>query len=264
MLPTIQIFGKTIGMYGLMIVIGLLAGTLVAVLRSKKYGIQPEDTLFASFFGGIGLFIGAKLLYILTIIPELLSGLLKQSEVKDLLALLLGGYVFYGGLMGAIAGCFLYCRIYHLPFARIIDLIIPSIPLIHSFGRLGCNFAGCCYGIHYDGPFHVIFHRALFAPNGIPLFPTQLVESGSNFLIAIILFLYARHAKKPGNVSVLYLMMYSVVRFIMEFVRGDVARGILLGLSTSQWVSLAFLPLGLWFMLRCNSNKSGDRDLSYM
>lgn len=253
MLPTIQIFGKTIGMYGLMIVIGLLAGTLVAVLRSKKYGIQPEDTLFASFFGGIGLFIGAKVLYILTILPEILSGLWKLSEPKELLVLLLGGYVFYGGLIGAVTGCYLYCRIYHLPFFRMMDLITPSIPLIHGFGRLGCNFAGCCYGISYDGPLHVIYHRALFAPNGIPLFPTQLVESGSNFLIAMILFLYAKHAKKPGNVSVLYLMMYSLIRFIMEFVRGDVARGILLGLSTSQWISLAILPLGTWIILRSAS-----------
>lgn len=246
MYPSFEIFGRTIGMYGLMIVLGIILGIGIATLRAKKHSLPREDVLFASFFAGIGLYLGAKFLYILTLLPGFISyrRIILQNP-SLLLSLLTGGFVFYGGLIGGILGIYLYCRIYRIEVLRMLDLLIPSIPFIHGFGRLGCFFAGCCYGIPYNGPGHVIFHNSVAAPNEVPLFPTQLLESGLNFLAALILFLLSRKKRKPGNITGFYLIYYALLRFILEFYRGDLERGIILGLSLSQWISLAIIPVGI-------------------
>jgi phosphatidylglycerol:prolipoprotein diacylglycerol transferase len=210
-----------------------------------------EDVLFSSFFAGIGLFLGAKLLYILTILPELIT--YRQSFITNpamLLPILTKGFVFYGGLLGAVIGYYLYCRNYHIKTLPLLDLIAPSIPIIHGFGRLGCYFAGCCYGIPYQGPYHLIFHQSISAPNEVPLFPTQLLESGFNFLAGILLLIYAKPTRKSGNVLGLYIIYYAAMRFSLEFLRGDAVRGVLLGISTSQWISLALIPVGIWLFIR--------------
>jgi phosphatidylglycerol:prolipoprotein diacylglycerol transferase len=129
------------------------------------------------------------------------------------------------------------------------DLVVPSIPLIHAIGRLGCYFAGCCYGIPYDGPGHVTFHISPSAPNEIALFPTQLLESGLNIFACLLLLLYAKPEQKPGKVLGIYITYYAILRFLIEFFRGDGARGILIGISTSQWISLALIPIGLWLII---------------
>lgn len=257
MLPEVSVFGRTITMYGLMIALGLIIGISVAVVRSKKQGLLRVDALFASMFGAIGLFAGAKLLYILVMLPELVA------HMKDLLShpsllrqLFTGGYIFYGGLLGAIAGYYIYCRCFGLPFIRMLDLIAPSVPLTHAFGRLGCFFAGCCYGIRYSGPGHIVFHLSDIAPKEVPLFPTQPLESCLNLLAAGVLLLYEGKFRKPGRVFGIYLAFYTIMRFCMEFLRGDAARGYMLGLSTSQWISLALLPVGIWFICGIRADKA--------
>lgn len=251
MLSTIEVLGREISLYGLMGVIGIFFGVIVANYRRKIYNINKEDVIFSSCYAGIGLLIGAKLLFIITIIPDLLKHKdLLIANPKLLLHILSGGLVFYGGLIGAFLGFYAYSKQYKINFINLLDLIAPSIPLIHGFGRIGCFTAGCCYGIEYDGLFHVIFEQSQVAPNGVALLPVQLVSSGVNFLGCIALFIFARKKRKPGKVIGVYLIFYSIVRFIIEFFRGDVARGIFFGVSTSQWISLVLIPIGLWFYFK--------------
>lgn len=250
MLPTISIFGKAIAMYGLMIVLGVFIGVSIAMLRHKKHNISKDDIMFSSCYAGIGLVIGAKLLYIITITPLLIKNWdILIADIRILLNAISGGFVFYGGLIGAIIGYYIYCKKYKIDIIKLIDLMAPSIPIIHGIGRLGCFFAGCCYGMHYEGPFHVIFEHSLAAPNGVPLFPTQLVESICNLLAGIGLLIYAKRIRKPGRVIGVYIIYYSIMRFLLEFLRGDISRGIILNLSTSQIISLLLLPIGLYFII---------------
>ena len=251
MLPTIEVLGREISLYGLMGVIGIFFGVIAAIYRRKIYNINKEDVIFSSCYAGIGLLIGAKLLFIITIIPDLIKHKdLLLANPKLLLHILSGGLVFYGGLIGAFLGFYIYSKQYKIDFLDILDLIAPSIPLIHGFGRIGCFTAGCCYGIKYNGLFHVIFQRSQAAPNGVALLPVQLISSGINFLGCIPLFIYARKKRKPGKVIGIYLIFYSIVRFTIEFLRGDVARGIFFGVSTSQWISLVLIPIGLWLYFK--------------
>lgn len=262
MLPTIQIFGNTITMYGLMIVFGLIAGVSILVLRSKNYFIKTEDALFAAIFGCIGLFIGAKVLFLLLSIPELIQHRkILASNPLLLMKYIMSGYIFYGGLIGALLAIFLYCKRYGINYIRMLDLAAPSIPIIHGFGRIGCLFAGCCYGIPYQGPFQIIFEHSIAAPNHVALLPVQLIESGLNFFVGIVLLIYATPLLKPGRVIGLYIVYYSLLRFIMEYFRGDIVRGFFHGFSTSQWISLFLLPIGIWLIFdqkHINVNKYNE------
>ncbi|HHU71369.1 MAG TPA: prolipoprotein diacylglyceryl transferase [Clostridiales bacterium] len=256
MLPTITVFGKTIAMYGLMITIGIFIGVILALFRSKKHDISKDDIIFSSCYGGIGLIIGAKLLYIITIIPIFVESFdLIISDITLLLHSLSAGFVFYGGLIGAAVGYYLYCKKYNIDFPKLIDLIAPSIPIIHGIGRIGCFFAGCCYGMAYDGPFHIVFKNSTVAPNGVPLFPIQLVESILNISAGVMILIYTRKPRRQGQAIGIYIIYYSIMRFVLEFFRGDAARGIALNISTSQWISILLLPIGFYMFLRVKPKK---------
>lgn len=146
-------------------------------------------------------------------------------------------------------------------------VIVPAIPLAHAIGRIGCFLAGCCYGRIVDTPISVCYHNPIGgAPVGVPVFPIQLVESACNILVFVILLIYTRKRLKAGSVLFLYAILYGIERFCLEYFRADEIRGIFLGLSTSQWISIAMIIFGIvGFVLarrrenRINKVQSGEQ-----
>ena len=116
--------------------------------------------------------------------------------------------------------------------------MIPSIALAQGFGRIGCFLAGCCYGKETDSHLSVVFQNSDFAPNHVALIPTQIYSSILDFLHFFILLYVAKHKKAEGEVAACYLILYSIGRFFLEFFRGDIARGNVGILSTSQFISI--------------------------
>jgi len=214
---------------GFVLLPGLLLGILVAIRLGRYYSIKKDDIFYCSLYGIIGLIIGAKLLYLLTNIPLLITNWEQiVSNPQLLLALFTGGFVFYGGVIGGVLGIYLYAKQFKLSFKNLLLSLIPCIPLVHTLGRIGCFAAGCCYGIEYDGFGAIVFTHSLTAPNYVPLFPVQLVESFLNLVIfAILLGTYKRFLNTYKTIG-LYCILYSIVRFILEFLRGDVIRGFFL------------------------------------
>ncbi|MGI6142148.1 MAG: prolipoprotein diacylglyceryl transferase [Caldicoprobacterales bacterium] len=253
MLPEIYILGQRIALYALMIVLGITAGILTALVLNKEKLIINEDIIFAYLFGAIGAVAGGKILYLITEMPRIITNFkyfLNNPEYFQLL--LSGGFVFYGSLIGGLLMVYLYCRKYNVSIPALSMLMIPTIPLIHSFGRIGCFFAGCCYGIEYDGIASITFNNSPVAPNGVPLFPVQLLESFINLIIFIILIYYRRRARSHKNLIALYLILYSVARFVLELLRGDTVRGFIFGLSTSQWISLLIIVIIAVYYIKSN------------
>jgi phosphatidylglycerol---prolipoprotein diacylglyceryl transferase len=233
--------------YGLMIAIGAFAAYLVSEFRAKRLGLKHE-LIFALFWwclgGGI---LGAKLLYIITQLKEIAADpsiLLNVSE----------GFVVYGGIIGGILGGFIFCRIKKLEFLKYFDLVMPSIALAQAFGRVGCTFAGCCYGNDTDSVFHIIFHESKFAPNDIALIPTQPLSSGLNFLNFVVLVFLSKRVKADGQIAGFYLIFYSAGRFILEFFRGDLVRGHIGVLSTSQFIAIFLFLFGIALVIFCGKN----------
>lgn len=251
-IPKIEIGSWVLGpipirLYGLMIGIGFLLAVWLASRRAKKEGVDPDRILDMGVYLLLAAIIGSRILYVLTN----LGGFARNP--LDAFAIWKGGLVFYGGLLAAIPVGMWYVRKHRLPFWKTGDIVAPYIALGHAFGRLGCFFAGCCYGAPCNDTFCITFSdpRSL-APLGVPLYPTQLMESGGEFLnFLILLFLYRRR-KFDGQIFWLYPLFYAVLRFIVEFFRGDAVRGLYFGgvVSTSQLIAVGMFVVSLVMLWR--------------
>lgn len=237
----------TIHTYGLMIGLGIIAAYLTAEYRAKKKGLDAERifpiVLMCVIFG----FAGSKILYLLTVLPQLIK---NPALIGDAIR---SGWVVLGGILGGILGGWIYCFKKKLPVAKYFDVGLPSVALAQSIGRIGCFFAGCCYGIQTNCAIYTEFSHSDFAPNHVRLVPTQLISSLADFLLFLFLIFYDRKWKKAdGEIAALYLILYSGGRFILEFFRGDLIRGSVGPLSTSQFLGLFTLAAGLvlFFLVR--------------
>lgn len=248
----LTIGGFTIHGYGLMIGIGIIAAYAAAEYRARKYRLNP-DYLFGILIWGVGFgLLGAKLLYYITIWKEILAD-------PSLLLNLSGGFVVYGGIIGGIAAGYGYSRVKKIEFLKYLDLVVPSVALAQGFGRIGCFLAGCCYGRETEGACAVIFTNSQYAPNGVPLIPTQLISSAFDFLHFFLLCWLARRNERPGRIGAYYLLIYSVGRFAVEFLRGDLERGQVGNLSTSQFISLFTAAIGLVLLILLKQKKEEVR-----
>ncbi len=259
--PFFNLFGLNLPAYGLMILVGVGAGTGVVMLRRKRFGLQREDALFLIALAVAGAIVGAKLLYILVNIPWFIQHweLVVQYPV-EMLAELAGGLVFYGGVIGAFLLCGWYIRKYKLKLLPTLDAFAPAVPLAHAMGRVGCFLSGCCFGAEAD--WGIVYTEAIpHDANGVPRIPVQLFEAAGDTLIVLILLLYMRKPRKSGRGFALYLLLYAPLRFVLEFFRGDIVRGGLWALSTSQWLSFLFLAAGLYFWLRPDKARDAAQPL---
>lgn len=250
-LPTFSVLGRSFGpfslhTYGLLLVAALLCALWLAGRLARKHGLDAQkvqDLGIASIIAGL---IGAKILLVLVDFDQ------YRMNPRALLDVLQSGGVFYGGLLGALPIAWWYIRRHQLPLFQTLDVLAPAVALGQGIGRLACFAAGCCYGAPSTLPWSVIFHNEdahalVGVPLGVPLHPSQLYESLTSFLLLFVLLAVLRNRRFPGQVFVLYLLLYAVLRFALEFFRGDAARGMVFGdaLSTSQFIAIivAFLTL---------------------
>ncbi len=224
--------------YGLMIGIGIVAAYLLVEYLAKKKQLDPDPVFGLTIFCVIGGFMGSKLLYTLTRIKDIIA---DPSVIKDVAT----GWVVYGGIIGGILTAIIYCRIRKMEFLKYLDIALPAVALAQALGRVGCFLAGCCYGCETDGWLAVTFTNSDFAPNGVPLVPTQLISAGLDFLLFAVLMILLFKLKAPGQVGGFYLVFYSIGRFILEFFRGDLIRGSVGTLSTSQFISIITVLAGI-------------------
>jgi phosphatidylglycerol---prolipoprotein diacylglyceryl transferase len=153
-------------------------------------------------------------------------------------------------LISATLVAFWHINRHGLPLWTTCDMFAPGIALGHVVGRLGCLMAGCCYGTPTSVPWAITFTDPFAAVNvgtplNIPLHPTQLYEAGAELLILVFLLVTERKGRPfPGRTFWGYMLLYAISRFIIEFYRGD-ERGLIMGLSTSQFISLILTPLSL-------------------
>ena len=256
MFPSFMISKLEIPFYGLFCVAGTGLAIAVVVMRSKVTLIPKDDILYAALYSAIGVVAGGKLLYLLIDLPKIVEAFPRFTEDPSLIFVYLrGGFVYYGALGGVIVGLYIYCRRYRSRFLPMLDNCVVGVPLAHALGRIGCLSAGCCYGREYHGIGHIVFGSRGLAPAGVPLFPSQIVESALNIILFAALFIYARRIRPTGRVTGVYLLSYAVIRFTLEFFRGDAERGFFLGISTSQLISILLLPIGMWLIFANKSKK---------
>lgn len=226
-------------MYGLMAGLGVLLAVFYLKHAERRFSELEADAELAFIYGIIGAFVGAKLLFLATVLPDFLADMpyLRTQTSAFLKKYLYAGFVFYGGLYGAVLSVVLYARAVKVSVQKLLNILLPVIPLIHCMGRVGCFCAGCCYGKPSDR-WGVYFSRSEIAPTDVPLLPVQLYEAvGVLILFAVLAYMGAKKADGKKMLAV-YLLIYGILRFALEFMRGDGYRGFLLGLSVSQLISV--------------------------
>lgn len=243
----------TIHSYGLMVAVGVITAVWLADARAMKTGVAEEGFMFnLGLFSVIGGFAGSKILFWLTILPDVLA---NPSIMEDFG----NGFVVYGGLIGGILTAVAYCRVKKTDFFACFDIAAPVIALAQFFGRIGCFLAGCCYGKQTDSPLGIVFHDSLYAPVEVPLFPIQLLSAVLNLANFLFLsWLWDKKIKK-GAVGAMYIITYSVGRFVLEFFRGDLERGAVGALSTSQFISIFTVIIGVGMLIRLLCYKGEEK-----
>ena len=235
----------TVYTYGVLLAAAYLLGLRLAMVRAKARGLDANRVLDLGIYIIISALIGAKLLLFLT------DAEMFVENPRELLTLARSGGVFYGGRILAVAVALVYIRRIGLPLWTTCDVFAPGIALGHVVGRFGCLFAGCCFGKPTTMPWGITFHDTFAATNvgtplGVPLHPTQIYEAGAELIILIVLLVTERKGRPfAGRTFWLYMLLYSISRFIIEFYRGD-DRGNPIGtLSTSQLISVLLAPLAV-------------------
>ena len=238
----IHIGSFPINTYGVFLAIAFLCAILVTARLADRDGLPREKIYDLCLWMLLAGLVGSKILMLFTE-PE------YRDHPLQLLSLdfLRSGGVFYGGLLGAITAGYLLMKRYKLPWWKTADVCAPGIAVGNFFGRQGCFAAGCCWGKPTTLPWGVKFtelgHEITGVPTDTYLHPTQLYESFAMLLVFFFLLWLHKRKRFSGQVVLAYALLYSVIRFAIEFVRDD-PRGDVLGLtsltglSTSQLISL--------------------------
>lgn len=245
----LSIGGFTLATYGVLIAIAFVTALAIALRLGQPRGLDKEKLINLGIYCALVGLLGAKSLMILFDLPYFMS---RPGELFTMTTLRAAG-VFQGGLVLAVVFAFYYTRRNGMPWRTTFDVFAPGLAIGHAIGRLGCLASGCCWGKVCDRPWAIVYrnHEAnTGVPLNQPLHPTQIYE----FLceMAVFGFLYWRIGKphRRGAIIGLYLIVSSVLRFVVEFWRyHEQALPFGLPLSITQWISIGLVILGagvLW------------------
>jgi phosphatidylglycerol:prolipoprotein diacylglycerol transferase len=216
---------------------------------AKQQGLNSEKVVNLGVYCALMGMLGAKLLMI-ALDPEYRA---HPLEIFSMATLQSAG-IFFGGLVLALVFAFFYMRAQGLPVFSTADIFAPGLALGHGIGRLGCFAAGCCWGKPTHLPWAVTFtsqDTTTGVPLGIPLHPTQLYEAFAEGVICLVLIGAMKRAHREGAIIGLYLVLYGLVRFGVEFLRMHDSSNPLGGPFTlEQWLSLTAVVAGGWLILR--------------
>ena len=245
----------TIYTYGVLIATAFFLGLALAARQARVEGEDPQKIMDLSFYILISAIVGSRLLYIVVEYKEYISNPLRIFKVWE------GGLEFYGGFIMAMAVVIIYIRKHEMNLWKVGDILAPSVAIGQGVGRLGCFFAGCCYGRETDVPWAFIFKDPnTLAPMDVHLHPTQLYDSANGFIIFAILLILRKFKKFDGQLFWTYTLLYAVGRFIVEIFRGD-ERGFVIEsfLSTSQFIAIPLFIVSLAMLIKLKQQKSEQK-----
>lgn len=232
--------------YGLFVAMGFLTAIWFTKKNSYPYGYSPETITDLFFIILLAALVGARGLYVIVNFKTFINDPFEVFRIWN------GGLVFFGGFISAVVCSAVYLKMKKLEIWLTADLIAPGVSLGHAVGRIGCLFAGCCYGKECDLPIAVTFnHPQTLAPMNLALHPTQVYMVLSNLVLFFILLQIQKYKKFKGMVFLVYIMLYSLFRFVIEFFRGDFRGDFFLDfISLSQGIGLVVSIIAFLFIIK--------------
>ncbi|MBQ4119253.1 MAG: prolipoprotein diacylglyceryl transferase [Clostridia bacterium] len=255
MFPVITLLGKDIGSDVIFTLIGIVALLTVWFLLGKNRGFTLKNMGYAALFVIIGAILGSRISYALInyratlSILGGLSGLKLRAFIKTAFSIF-GGAVYFGGFLGAL----LALRIYTARFSKntrktAFDIFGVSVPLFHSFCKIGCFLKGCCYGI--TTKYGIVFNSSDLPDGvaGVKRLPIALIEAYFSLLLFLLLLKFFNSKKFVGRINYVYIFWASILSFGSEFLRGDITGTKLFGLSYTQILSGVLFVIAFFFFL---------------
>ena len=241
----------TIHTYGLMMAFAFLIGIYISRREALRKGIDQNCVFDFVFYVLIFGLLGARLYYAIFYDIDILF----KNPLK-FFALWQGGLSIQGGITTGILVAVWFCRKHKVSFWKFTDTIAPSVFLGEAIGRLGCFSAGCCYGKVSHLPWSVTFHHPKsLAPIGVPLHPTQLYTFLANIVGFVFIWSIRKKIKNDGYIFILYLLLSSINRFVIEFFRGDCVYIIGGILSVAQIYSIFAIIISVFLFLSLSKFK---------
>jgi phosphatidylglycerol:prolipoprotein diacylglycerol transferase len=235
----------TLHTYGVFVAMAFLSAIALALREARRVGEDSNKVLDLCFYALVAAIVGSRILYVLV------NWSVFRHDPLEILRIWHGGLVFYGGFVGAVLTAVWYIRRHGLPFLKTLDIMGPSIAFGQFVGRIGCFFAGCCYGKACDLPWAVTFiHPESLAPKGVPLHPAQVYSSLNGLLIFLVLVGLKRIKRFEGQIFWTYVLLYGVTRFVLEYFRDDERGMVIQGMfSTSQLFGLIMVGIAIAIMI---------------
>jgi phosphatidylglycerol:prolipoprotein diacylglycerol transferase len=232
--------------YLLLRLIAIAFALLIAVIKRKSFNLTLADTFSVTTFSVFGAIAGAKVLYAIgqVLMHGSEIGFWTQSNWSNIIR---AGGPLYGTVLGVIGMIFLFVKIFNHMALDVLGLASIVLFGANFFSRIGCLLEGCCYGIQL--------------PNG-NRFPYQLTEGLLCALVFICFLIWRPEKKQKEIIFPLSIIIYSVIRFVLEFFRGDSGRGIWLSLSSSQWIAIVMI-IATSFVWLFKQHKRKQIDTTY-
>jgi phosphatidylglycerol---prolipoprotein diacylglyceryl transferase len=230
-----HIFSRPVYWYGIMMATAFLLCVLHLTLLGRREGRPYAFIADLGFWVMLSGIIGARIAYVLADMSYFAADPMRIIRVDQ------GGLIFYGGFLGAVAAALIFAHVRRQNIGPFCDFAITALPLGQAIGRIGCLLNGCCYGAPSSLPWSIM-------EEGVQRHPTQIYEALYCLVVYFILMAFYRQRPRPGRVVALYLILYPLGRFALEFLRGD-ERIRWLGFTAAQDLSLAMILIGilLWF-----------------
>ena len=233
--------------YGVLVAIAFLTGLAITSRLARRAGLPPERVTNLAVYCALAGIAGAKLFMFLFDIGDYIR---DPGQIFTMATLEAAG-VFHGGLIVALVFAYLYLDRHKLPVLNTMDVFAPGIAVGQAIGRIGCFAAGCCWGTVCYLPWGVRFRSQDAAPVPLdkPLHPAQLYESAADLVIFLVLLRRFNRPHPSGQIIGLYLVLYSIARFIIEFFR-EHEQGLFGPFSLTQWIAIALFALGAVLLIR--------------
>ena len=228
-----QIGPITFRTYGVFVALAFFIGFFLIYKESLRKNIHPKKILDMEICILLSGIIGARVLHVL-VNPDYYS-----ANIMKIFFIWEGGLAFYGGLMTAIIASIVFMVVNKMDILRTADLFAPYLALGHAIGRIGCFFNGCCYGMPSKHNFFSVIYPSI---DNVPRYPTQLYTAGLLLLLFIFLRILQEKNKFNGLIFILYIVLYGVIRFLLDFLRGDDLIYVF-GITVSQLISVFLIIL---------------------
>jgi phosphatidylglycerol:prolipoprotein diacylglycerol transferase len=253
--------------YGVMLGTSLVIGWFIAMTLAKKDGIDQQEAGTIYMWTAVWSIIGSRLLYVITNVSEF-------DSITQVVMVNRGGLVAYGGMIGGFLASVYCCRKRKIPLLLWADVAAPSVVLGTAITRVGCLLFGCDFGARSSLPWAITFpkgspawnhhvHDFALAPDALrsfPVHPTQVYESLVGLGLFGLLMLIRKYRAFSGQVFLAWVLGYGIMRPLIEIVRDDDQRGNVGALSTSQFIGLVSVVLGLAMLVQLVRKYRRDPD----